>query len=173
MYRPANPGAARAHFFTFFAGDGPLEWVRPIPKAPERSWHASGPSFRPNGRFCTRFGPFSMFLARLENQVWAKTWPEPPTRAADSGTFFWAPGWGFGAKFGPDLIFKLDQKHQKWSEMGPESTVWAENRSRSMPGPLRSLWDGSNPLKGAVPGQKSQKVCPKNARIKSHTNARH
>ena len=33
----------------FFAGDSPLEWVRPIPKASERSWHASGSSFNPNG----------------------------------------------------------------------------------------------------------------------------
>ena len=48
--------------------------------------------------------------------------------------------------------------------MGPESTVWAENGSKSMPGPLRSVWDGSNPLKGAVPGEKSQKVCSKTAR---------
>ena len=79
------------------------------------------------------------------------------------------PGWGFRAKFGPDLIFKSGQKHQKWSEMGPESTVWAENRSRSMPGPLRSVWDGSNPLQGAVPGQKSQKVCPKTARSKARS----
>ena len=30
------------------ARDGALEWVRPVPKAPEQSWHASGPSFRPN-----------------------------------------------------------------------------------------------------------------------------
>ena len=30
------------------AGDGPLEWVRPVPKAPERSWHASGTGFRPH-----------------------------------------------------------------------------------------------------------------------------
>ena len=74
------------------------------------------------------------------------------------------PGWGFRAKFGPALIFKSGQKHQTWPEMGPESTVWPENRSRSMPGPLRSVWDGSNPLQGAVPGQKSQKVCPKTAR---------
>ena len=44
------------------AGDGPLEWVRPVPKAPERSWHASGPSFRPNRRFSTHFGPNLMFL---------------------------------------------------------------------------------------------------------------
>ena len=42
--------------------------------------------------------------------------------------------------------------HQKWPEMGPESTVWAETWSRSMSGPFRSLWDGSNPLQGAVPG---------------------
>ena len=40
--RPLGPDTA------FFAGDGPSEWVRPIPKALERSWHASGPSFRPN-----------------------------------------------------------------------------------------------------------------------------
>ena len=45
------------------AGDGPLEWVRPPPKAPERSWHASGPSFRPNRRFSTHFGPNLVFLA--------------------------------------------------------------------------------------------------------------
>ena len=36
--------------------------------------------------------------------------------------------------------------------MGPESTVWPETWSRSMPGPFQSLWDGSNPLQGAVPG---------------------
>ena len=68
----ANPGAARAHFFTFFAGDGPLEWVRPIPKAPERSWHASGPSFSPNGRFWTRFGSFLMIWARTD--ILGGTW---------------------------------------------------------------------------------------------------
>ena len=77
---------------------------------------------------------------------------------------FLAPAWAFGAKFDPDLIFKLGRKHQKWSEMTPESTVRAETWSRSMPGPLRSLWEGSNPLQGAVPGEKSQKVCPKTAR---------
>ena len=75
-----------------------------------------------------------------------------------------SPGWGFGPSFGPDLIFKSGQKHQKWPKMGPESMVWAEHRSRIMPGPLRSVWDGSNPLKGAVPGPKSQKECPKTAR---------
>ena len=87
-----------AYFLTFLARDGPLEWVRPIPNAPERSWHASGPIFSPNGRFWTHFGPFLMFLARLENQVWPKLGPEPstrgpktPTRPGGSGTFFWAP----------------------------------------------------------------------------------
>ena len=50
---------------------------------------------------------------------------------------------GSGPSFGPDLIFKSGQKHQKCPEMGPESTVWAENRSRSMPGPLRSVSDWS------------------------------
>ena len=63
--------------FYFFARDGPLEWVRPIPKAPERSWRASGPSFRPNPRFLTHFGPNLMFLdgtGTLVNQDW--TWAE-------------------------------------------------------------------------------------------------
>ena len=73
------------------AGDGPLEWVRPVPKAPERSWHASGPSFKPNGRFWTHFGPFLMFLARLENQVWAKTWPETSNQASRFRNFFLGP----------------------------------------------------------------------------------
>ena len=89
--------------------------------------------------------------------------PEKSSGICRPGWGFRAPGWDFGAKFGPDLIFKLGQKHQKWFEMGPESTVWAENWSRSMPGPLPGLWDGSNPLQGAVPGKKSQKVCPKTA----------
>ena len=61
------------------AGDGPLEWVRPVPKLLERSWHASGPSFKPNRRFSTQFGPNLMFLDRtgtLVNQdwTWAETW---------------------------------------------------------------------------------------------------
>ena len=42
--------------------------------------------------------------------------------------------------------------HRKWAQMGRESTVWPETWSRSMPGLCRSLWDGSNPLQGAVPG---------------------
>ena len=41
---------------------------------------------------------------------------------------------------------------QIWAEMDRESTVWPETWSRSMPGPFRGLWDGSNPLQGAVPG---------------------
>ena len=90
--------------------------------------------------------------------------PEKSSGTCRPGWGFRAPSWGFGAKFGPELIFKLGQKYQKWSEMGPESIVWAENGSRSIPGPIRSVWDGSNPLQGAVPGKKSQKVCPKTAR---------
>ena len=68
-----------------------MKWVRHIPNAPERSWHASGPIFSPNRRFWTQFGPFLMFWARLENQVWTKLGPEPPARPADSGTFFLGP----------------------------------------------------------------------------------
>ena len=53
--------------------------------------------------------------------------------------------------------FSVSQTHARgqtpiWPEMGRESTVWPETWSRSMPGPFRSLWDGSNPLQGAVPG---------------------
>ena len=58
------------------------------------------------------------------------------------------------SSFGPDLIFKSDQNHQKWPEMGPESTVWAENRSRSMPGPFRSVWEGSSPSPRGPPARK-------------------
>ena len=76
------PVVPRAHKKTaFFAGDGPLEWVRPIPKAPERSWHASGPSFSPNGRFWTRFGSFLMIWARtdiLDLQDQARDWRGGP-----------------------------------------------------------------------------------------------
>ena len=31
------PRTAWAHLFTFFVGDSPSEWVRPLPKVPERS----------------------------------------------------------------------------------------------------------------------------------------
>ena len=75
---------------------------------------------------------------------------------------------GSGSSFGPDLIFKPGQNHQKWPELDPESTVWAETWSRSMPGPFPSLWDGSNPLQGAVPGKKSGfLVSPGNHRWRS------
>ena len=53
--------------------------------------------------------------------------------------------------------FSVSQTHARgqtpiWPEMGRESTVWPETWSRSMAGLFRSLWDGSNPLQGAVPG---------------------
>ena len=82
------------------AGDGPLEWVRPVPKAPERSWHASGPSFRPNRGLSTHFGPNLMFLDRtrtLVSQDW--TW-------ADLGRLWPTLGRGLGrswANLGPTL----------------------------------------------------------------------
>ena len=76
---------------TFLARDGPFEWVRPIPNAPERSWHASGPIFSPNYRFWIHFGPFLMFWARLENQVWAKVWPGTPNQASRFRNFFLGP----------------------------------------------------------------------------------
>ena len=41
----------------------------------------------------------------------------------------------------------LGPNHQKWPELGPEWTVWPENRSRSMPGPLRSVSDRSRDQK--------------------------
>ena len=63
------------------ARDGPLEWVRHIPKAPQRSWHASGPSFRPNRLFSTHFGPNLMFLDGTgtvvnEDWTWAEAWAD-------------------------------------------------------------------------------------------------
>ena len=55
----------------------------------------------------------------------------------------------------------LGANHQEWSESGPESTVWLGNWSRSMPRPVRSVWDRSYPLQGSVPGRKSKKSVPK------------
>ena len=72
-------------------------------------------------------------------------------------------GWGSLAKFGPDLIFKSHQALKKWPAMSAESTGWAENLSRSMPGPLHSVWDGSNPLQGALLGKKLE-GCSQTAR---------
>ena len=71
------------------AGHGPLEWVRPVPKAPERFWHASGPSFRPNRRFSTHFGANSTFLDRTgtlvnQNWSWAEAWADLGLRAPRS-----------------------------------------------------------------------------------------
>ena len=40
-------------------------------------------------------------------------------------------------------IKKWSKNHQKRPESGPESTVWLENRSRSIPGLLRSVSDQS------------------------------
>ena len=87
-----------------------------------------------------------------------------PERGPEKSSGICRHGWGFKAKLCPDLIFKSGPKHPKWAKMGPESTVWVENRSRSMPGPLRSVGDESNPLQGAFPGQEGQKVCPQTAR---------
>ena len=114
---------------------------------------------------------FEQFPGNAANFVQKKVPEWGPEKSSGIGRPAWGfltPAWGLRAKFGPDLIFKLGSKHRKWLEMGPESTVRAENGSRSMPGPLRSLWDLSNPLQGAVPGQKSKKVCPKTARMWSH-----
>ena len=118
------PAGFWAYFLTFLAQDGPLERVRPIPNAPERSWHASGPSFTPNGRFWTHFGPFLMFLARLENQVWAKTWPGTPNQACRFRNFFLGPI--------PELFFcdfyvafpgnATNKSQKKVPEWGPEES---------------------------------------------------
>ena len=56
---------------------------------------------------------------------------------------------------GPILVDQSSgpiSKHALLPEVGRESTVWPETCSRSMPGLCRSIWDGSNPLQGAVPG---------------------
>ena len=102
--------------------------------------------------FCTKFAAFPGTSSNNVDPADPTLFVAFPGTASNFVDNFRAPSWGFQAKFGPDLIFKSGQKHQKWSEMGPESTVWPETWSRSMPGPFRSLWDGSNPFQGAVPG---------------------
>ena len=57
---------------------------------------------------------------------------------------------------GPSPAQNVDPgpNHQKWLELGPESTARPENRSRSMPGPLRSVSDRSRDEKKIKkPGQ--------------------
>ena len=61
MYRP--PGAADREFWLYFVGFLASKVVRMAPDDPQDSF---GPSFRPNGRFWTRFGPFSMIWARTD-----------------------------------------------------------------------------------------------------------
>ena len=90
----------------------------------------------------------------------------PPARACGQSQA-WSQGLPASPWPGPSPVPNVGSgpNHQKWPESGPESTVWPETLSRSMPGPFRSLWDGSNPLQGAVPGEKNQKVCPSRPRI--------
>ena len=57
-------GSARLFYFFLVAG--------PVRNAPERSWHASGPIFRPNRQFWTRFGPFLMIWAQPD--IFGGTW---------------------------------------------------------------------------------------------------
>ena len=61
MYRP--PGAADREFWLYFVGFLASKLVRMGPDNPQDSF---GPSFRSNGRFWTRFGPFSMIWARTD-----------------------------------------------------------------------------------------------------------
>ena len=53
------PGAADREFWLYFVGFLASKLVRMAPD-PQDSF---GPSFRPNGRLWTRFGPFSMIWA--------------------------------------------------------------------------------------------------------------
>ena len=46
----------------------------------------------------------------------------------------------------------VPSKNIKFGPKWVESTVWPGTWSRSMPGRFQSLWHGSNPLQGAVPG---------------------
>ena len=54
------PRGARPNFFYFFLVAGRVR------NAPERSWHAAGPLFRPNSRFWNQFGSFLMIWARID-----------------------------------------------------------------------------------------------------------
>ena len=81
-----------------------------------------------------KYGPRAWASSQgLRPQVWFQGLPASPR-----------PGPSRAPNVGPG------PNHQKWPESGPESTVWAENRSKRMPGPLRSVCDGSSPLQGAV-----------------------
>ena len=67
--------ASQPDFLLFWLRDGPFESLRPIPNAPERSWHASGSIFNPNLRFWIRFGAVLMIWAWTD--IWGWTWTRP------------------------------------------------------------------------------------------------
>ena len=96
---------------------------------------------------------------------------EVPESARPGGGRFWTPGWGFRAKFGQELMLKSGEKEKDASKYIQNRKVRVENQSRSMPGPLRSLWKRSNPLQGPVPTQKVQKHSQKADRF-TFTSAR-
>ena len=103
--------------------------------------------------------PAFLFFVR-KKKVWAG--PGPPGQSLAWSQGLPARPWPGQS---PAQNVGSGPNHQKWPESGPESTVWPETWSRSMPGPFRSLWDGSNPLQGAVPGKKSKKVWPSRPRL--------
>ena len=113
------------------AGDGPLEWVRPVPKSPERSWHASGPSFRPNRRFANHFGPNLMSLDQTRTLVnrdwtWAEAWADLGLRPTldDLGLMLGhppllCPGYAMSSWFGYSQSHSQLGSSPPWMRTGP------------------------------------------------------
>ena len=112
-------GSCILSYFFFAAG--------PVRNAPERSWHASGPIFRPNRRFWTRFGPFLMICARTD--ILGGTWTSrtgpgtgylPPAQQEKAILFFDSEG--VRSKIG---IFLFVRK-KVWAGPGPpgQSLAW-------------------------------------------------
>ena len=111
-----------------------MEWVRPVPKAPERSWHASGPSFRPNRRFSTHFGPFSMIWARTD--IVDPTW----TSRTRPGTAPWS-GLDPSQRLrnGPGML--LDQVSGQTVDSGPIRLIFYDLGPNRHFGPDLDLQD--------------------------------
>ena len=86
------------------------------------------------------------------------TWP-PAGHQVPLGPPGRSLAWSWRFQVGPTMSVWANKNDQKRKRSGPESAVWPETWSRSMPGPLRSLWYWSNSLQGAVTGKKQIKKC--------------
>ena len=132
----------------------------------------------------------SGYLTRRGSGEFSEGGSRPPRPARKSRAFFYRRGLRFKISISGKMCLKLDPpgqslacpggpsraqsvglvaNHRTWPSSCLESAVWAENGSRSMPGPFRSVWDGSNPLKRTITDKrKHEKVCPSRPRMRLH-----